>query len=421
MARDMNKYNPDSALVLAQKAFYLAVDIKDEEGQSRSLGILANTFMIVGNYPRALELNIQKLKLEEKRNKPRNLASVLMNIGIVYVGLEEYRQALIYYTQADSVINSSNVEDLKYNIVLNLGDVYNKLNISDSALVNFKKALEFAIKHNSAGEKGNALTGLGHCLLKLESYDQSRTYYQTALAYLREANDDEVFCEAALGLANLYRATKKYDSSGYYANESLVLAKKDGFLSQELAAAEFLTEHYKETRNIDKAFSYITYVHELNDSVNSKSRIRESQVISSNEQFRQIEREEDKKNARKKRVQQLQMLLIAIFIPGLFLITLLMSRIRIHTRVIRLLGILSLLFLFEYLTLLLHPTVANLTHHSPVLEILIFVVIAAIIIPLHHKLEHWLIHKLNHIRAHHEAKVRERALATLQKSQKKPG
>jgi len=57
-----------------------------------------------------------------------------------------------------------------------------------------------------------------------------------------------------------------------------------------------------------------------------------------------------------------------------------------------------MLVLFEYLTLLLHPAVANLTHHTPVLEILIFVGVAALVIPLHHKLEHWLIHKLIHHR-----------------------
>jgi ABC-type transport system involved in cytochrome c biogenesis permease subunit len=106
-------------------------------------------------------------------------------------------------------------------------------------------------------------------------------------------------------------------------------------------------------------------------------------------------------------MQQLQMLLIGIFIPGLFLLTVLLSRVEIHTRVIRLLGVLSLLFLFEYLTLLLHPTVARLTQHTPVYEILIFVVIAAILIPAHHRLEHWLIQKLIHHRTHHALKKKK--------------
>ena len=54
--------------------------------------------------------------------------------------------------------------------------------------------------------------------------------------------------------------------------------------------------------------------------------------------------------AKRERIQQLQLLFIAIFIPGFFLLTLLLSRIRLHVRLIKILGVLSLLILFEYLT-----------------------------------------------------------------------
>lgn len=404
IADGMNKYNPDSALRLSQQAFYLAKNIKYIEGQSRSLGILANSFMKIGNYPRALELNIQKLKLEEKRNNPRALSSVLMNIGIVYVLQDEYRQALKYYSKADSIITNYNVEDFKYSIFLNFGDVYNRLNISDSAYINFNKSLELAKAKNLDTKIGLSMTGLGHSYLKLGSHQQSLINYQTGITYLKAANDDEVLCEAQLGFANLYRQLNKYDSSEYYAKQSISVAKKGGFLQQELEAAEFLTDHYKKTKNIDSAFVYISYVHDLNDSLNSKSRIRESQIISSNEQFRQIELEDNKMHAKEERSQRLQMLLIGMFIPGLFLVTLLLSRVNLHVQAIRLLGVLSLLFFFEYLTLLLHPTVAALTHHTPIYEILIFVAIAAVLIPAHHKLEHWVIHKLLLRRRHHKEK-----------------
>ncbi len=398
MARDISVYDPDSALILAYKALSLAQRIKFLEEESRSLGVMANTFIKIGNYPRALELNIQKLKLEEKRNNPRNLGSVLMNIGVVYVLQEEYRKAMEYLLKADSVIRRFNVEDLKYYSAVNIGDVYNRLNISDSAFIFFNQSLElakvFPDKDLIGDLIGTSLTGLGHSYLKLGNYTQSLISYQTAIDYLKAANDDEVLCEATLGLANLYEHLDRYDSASYYANLSLSIAKADGFLSKELEAAEFLTDHYKKIKSIDSAFAYVSYVRGLNDSVNSKSKIRESQVISSNEQIRQLELEEARLRAKKERVTQLQMLLIALFIPVFFTLTLLLSRIRVHIRIIRLLGILSLLFLFEYLTLLLHPTVARLTNHTPVYEILIFVVLAAILIPLHHRLEHWLIQKL---------------------------
>ena len=114
-------------------------------------------------------------------------------------------------------------------------------------------------------------------------------------------------------------------------------------------------------------------------------------MLSSNEQLRQLEIAENLRIAKRERIQQLQLLFIAIFIPGFFLLTLLLSRIRLHVRLIKILGVLSLLILFEYLTLLLHPYVAEITHHTPVYEMLIFVSIAAILIPAHHRVENLLI------------------------------
>lgn len=398
LANVLSISKPDTALLFSQQALYLAKSTKDIEGQSRSLGVLANTFSKIGNYNRALELNIEKLQLEEKRNKPRNLASVLMNIGIIYVFQEEYRKALNYYTQSDSIISKYNITDLKYFSVLNLGDVYNRLAVSDSAYRYFNKSLELANALQDDYFMGVSMTGLGHSYLKIGSHQQSLISYQNAITYLHKANDIETLSEASLGLANLYQHLNKYDSARHYASYSLSIAKKGGFLSKELEASQFLTDHYKKRGNIDSAFAYLNYLHGLNDSLNSRTRIRELQTISSNEQFRQLEIEEDKKLAKKERSQQLQLLFIGILIPGLFLITLLLSRVKIHIKVIRVLGVVSLLFFFEYLTLWLHPTVAALTHHTPVWEILIFVIIGSILIPTHHRLEHWLIHKLIHHR-----------------------
>ncbi len=408
LASAISVYNPDTALTIAYDALSLSRAIKHLEGESLSLGALASTFRKIGNYSRALELSIQKLKLEEKRNNPRSMASALITIGTVYREQEEYRKALEYYSKADSVIIKNDIENLKYYTALNIGDAYNLLNISDSAFSYFNKSLElarvFPDKSQVEDFIGTSMTGLGHSYLKLGSYENSLINYKGAINYLQAANDDEILCEASLGLANLYKQLNKNDSAGYFAKMSLSIAQKDGFLSKELDAAEFLTDHYKKAKNIDSAFTYVSYVKSLNDSVNSKSKIRESQIISSNEHFRQMELEEKGREAKKQRVEQLQMLLIAIFIPGFFLITLLLSRVNVHVKLIRLLGVLSLLFLFEYLTLLLHPTVARLTHHTPVYEILIFVAMAAILIPLHHRLEHWLIHKLIHHRHRNKTK-----------------
>ena len=395
LAGVMNVYDPASALLYAQKALNLSTAINYTEGQSKSLGALANTFRKMGNYTKALELNLRKLKLEEKGNNPRNLAMALMNIGIVYRYQEEYNEALKYYYKSDSVINQYNIEDVKYNIYMNLGDVYDRMNDTDSAFSYFNKSLIISNSLKNDDYIGNSMTGLGHIYLKKENASFSLLYYRTAIEHLTRANNVEVICEAALGLATLYQQQlHKNDSAVYYASFSQHNAEKGGFLTWQLDAANFLARHYQAVNNIDSAYIYLTKVQQLNDSVNDKAKIRELQLMSSNENLRQQEIEERKRIARKERKQQLQLLFIGMFIPGFFLLTLLLSRIRIHSRVIKVLGILSLLILFEYLTLLLHPTVAAFTNHTPVYEMFIFVSIAAILIPGHHRIETWLIKKL---------------------------
>jgi hypothetical protein len=53
---------------------------------------------------------------------------------------------------------------------------------------------------------------------------------------------------------------------------------------------------------------------------------------------------------------------------------------------------LGLLIVFEFINLLFHPYLERFTGHSPVLMLAILVAIAALLIPLHHRLEHWVKH-----------------------------
>ncbi len=126
MAHAISMYNPDTSIILAQKALYLSRKIKYVEGESRSLSVLAINFRQLGDYRQALEFFLQKLKFEEEQKSPRNYASTLINIGIVYVYQDQFDLALAYYKQADSVIAANNIKDLQYFIANNLGDFIRK-------------------------------------------------------------------------------------------------------------------------------------------------------------------------------------------------------------------------------------------------------------------------------------------------------
>jgi len=399
-------YAPDSTIRIAQKALHLAERIKYEEGISRSLGQMANGFLSLGNYPQALKFYLKKLKIEETANKPYNLASVTMNIGIVYVYREEYEKALVYLNIADSIINANEFNDLQLNISLNLGDVYFKKKIPDSSFFYFQKSLNLAKQLDDGNFTGTALIGLGHVYAEAGNFKNALSSYKDGIVYLEKANNEDIVCEAALGIAKLYKTVNNFDSAIYFSKYSYSLAKKDGFQSRQIDAALILKDAFLNLNKMDSAYYYSALVMQLGDSLNSKKNIKALEILTINEELRQNEIVESNKRLKAERYQQLQLMLIGLSIPLFFLLTLLLSRIIVHARVIRFLGVISLLILFEYITLLLHPRVKEFTHHVPIYEMLIFVTIASLLIPAHHRIEHWLLEKLTVKRSTDSIKIK---------------
>ena len=403
LAEQYQSFKPDTSLQLAQQALLLAQRIKFTEGESRSLALLATSQYLLGNYPKALNNYMQKLKIEEKRSSPRNYASALSNIGLMYILLGEYKNALSYLYRADSTVEAvgaTTKEELKYSITVNIGEAYYRMNLPDSAGLYFKEALALAVQTGDKFSLGASMLGEANVLALKQNNQEALQYYYPSFTYLNDGLNNEMLCEVSLGMAKVYEKLSQKDSAAFFGNMSFSIAKKDGFLSRQLDAAYFLSQHFKKLNIYDSAFTYIEQTVDLKDSIKGQEKTKEAMIVSNNEQLRQAELAEQKLREKEIRFQQLQLLVIAICIPIFFLLTLFVSRIKIHVNILRFMGIISLLLLFEYLTLLLHPVVADLTHHIPVLELLIFVCIAAGLIPLHHRLEHLLIAKLTKGKQH---------------------
>ncbi len=90
----------------------------------------------------------------------------------------------------------------------------------------------------------------------------------------------------------------------------------------------------------------------------------------------------------------MQLIAIALFIPVFILVLFRLRRTRLHRGVIDFMGVLSLLLVFEFITLLSHPFIERITGHTPVLELIILVVVASVLVPAHHQLTHWLKERL---------------------------
>lgn len=396
------KYKPDSALLLAQSAHQLSTSINFVKGQSNSLGQMAGACNRLGNYPKALEYYIEQLKIEEKESSPEGIASVYLNIALVYDSEKNPGKALFYAYKADSLVKLYKLNDLFLYTSLNIGNIYTNINKLDSALSYTKRCYSASIQQKNDLITGTALNNLGNIYLKAGNLKAALKSYKNSIPYFKDMQDYNTLAECELGIAKTFYKARITDSALYFAKESYKLASDNQFLKHALNASEFLSQLYKQKGVFDSAFVYQESMLVLKDAIDDREKIRQSQNITISEQIRQKELEDLKLKESKERHQKLQLLAIGMFIPICFFISVYLSRKKVGKKVIEFSGIFSLLMLFEYLTLFIHPFVAETTHHTPVFEIIIFVAIAAIITPTHHKVEKWLIEKLTKIHSSHQ-------------------
>ena len=88
----------------------------------------------------------------------------------------------------------------------------------------------------------------------------------------------------------------------------------------------------------------------------------------------------------------------------------------VNPKIIEFLSVIALLIVFEFFNLLIHPLLEKVTHHSPVLMLLALVLLAALLIPLHHKLEHWAVHKLIEKNKQSRLEAAKKTIEQLEKS-----
>lgn len=391
IALQYQQFNPDTTLLYALRSYNKSIRINYLDGISRSATIIGNVYLNAGNYAKALEYFIEKLKAEEKRNNPEIQTIAIIQIATTYQFEGEYTLAASYALRADSIIDTNKLSRLKLYSLLNLGDLYEKSDNINLAMKYTQEANNLAIKNKNETLRGVVLNNLGNIYAKSGNAELAIQNYKNAIPLLVAESDELAIAETTLGLAKQYLRINALDSALLYGKDSYELSKKNGFLSKQLDACIFLTKYYKNKSDINNAFYYQEEEIMLKDSIYSKDRIAKSQLLTIEEELRQKEIEEKKIEEAHDRKIKLQYLTIAILLPIFFFVTVYLSNRKIRPKYIEFLGIVSLLLTFEYIMVILHPLVVSITHHLPFYQLLIFAVIASILTPLHHRIENWMI------------------------------
>ncbi|MBS1663135.1 MAG: hypothetical protein JST68_18985, partial [Bacteroidetes bacterium] len=238
--------------------------------------------------------------------------------------------------------------------------------------------------------------------LKAMSYvEQGR--FDSAGYYFRQAEPDVEKKANPEGHYDFYKAyayyfTKKKDfpQAIVYTTKAYRMGEQVNDLDWQAKTAQDLDSLYGVTGDYKQALFYNVRYHVLQDSLQELGReteLRKMEVENENQRQERLAREEE---ARVEHRHNIQYLGFTIGLVVLFILLVMLGWLSVPAGFIRALGFVSFIFFFEFIILLADKQIAHWTHEEPWKVLVIKIALAAILVPLHHWLEHKVIHYLSH-------------------------
>ena len=384
--------NPRAIIKFGQMILENSLKTNDLLLQGYSNNMIGSGYRGIGKSAISLSYLQTASDIAEKIGNTIFIANVKNNIGNVYKDRENWNAALKFYSSALSYAKKSNKKSGNMLTVanMNLGVAYLNLNKLDSALI----YLQNAEQSKNSKFTDYILLMLGSVHTKLGNLKLGYTYCGMALDKAKVNQNDRTEILAYIAMAEIFTALNQTDSCLVYSKKAIQKIGKKAFFYLGIKPAKMIATIYEKS-NCDSTLKYVKIFQAANDSMFSKKANDQVQSISNEHDLRQMEIVAEKKKEAHNQKQNIQFALIALGIIVFITLYLLLSRSFItSTQLIEFFGVMALLIVFEFLNLILHPLLEDITNHTPVIMLLALVCLAALLIPLHHKLEKWATNKL---------------------------
>jgi tetratricopeptide (TPR) repeat protein len=230
-------------------------------------------------------------------------------------------------------------------------------------------------------------------------FDSALHYFRIAEPLITERGNTEVKATFYQSFGDYYNKTRDFTRAiDYYQRAyGLMAAAKD--IENEEVFADSLQRLYERAGDFRSALLYNRLAVSERDSLRAQTRETELMRLEMDNENRRKERiaREEELNAEHR--HNIQYMGFTVGLVLLFITIVVLGHLVVPVPVIRTVVFLSFIFLFEFIVLLMDKTIQAWTHDEPWQVLLIKIVLAAGLVPLHHWLEHKVVHILSHRRA----------------------
>jgi len=357
-----------------------------------------------GNFSKAINI---LLETKDRTISIKDNSNIYSYISSTYRSAKDYKNALKYAKlYLDYEIKLSKSITSKLSLYAKVGDAYSNLNMLDSAFYYYNKdyANLLLIDKETVDtsiskfvKRGLFLTpwwlviaNMGEINLKLGENEIALTYFKKVIDAINKTRETDFCTEFYLSVAKCYSNLKQEDLALYYARGSYRIANDYNDNKLICESSLYLSQIFKQKNLPDSAYHYQSVYLNLKDSIYNNDQLSKLAIISMEENIKQEKIKIQIEKEKHDREQNLVLAGIGFFIPVFISLVFLVSKwSKKKSRIFTSLGIASLLMLFEFISLLIHPYVEKYTNHNVALMYIILLIIASALVPLHHKMENY--------------------------------
>ncbi len=318
VARSLGFYyseaNTDSSLYFHREQEALAGKLKSKLWEADALENIGYALSLNKNYPRSLKAFLSAIKIAEDKETEKNILQVSrfsktgepalarltvlafsrMDMGRLYGFTGNMKEELSNSFEALKIAERVGDPANLANINMNLGLIFIKLNQLDTALVFEKKALAYTESSRFYRFNGNLYSYLGTIYLTKGNYPLAKQYFGKAIGESQQQNNLKALAVAYFNMSNIFIVLGDRDSSLWYAKKGLDISRSIHSPDELVAAYSTLSSIYKLRNNMDSAFFYQGLAMAEKDSINSVDKIKQFENIGFDEQLKVQELEKEK-------------------------------------------------------------------------------------------------------------------------------
>ncbi|MBA2329433.1 MAG: hypothetical protein H0V91_07435, partial [Flavisolibacter sp.] len=376
-----SKVDAVSAYKNFNNAYNLAYTIKNIQLQSEVLHKFSDLYNSLGNKDLAKQTLLKSLELNDKNNN---------NYGLLtdYIGLAKLTEEKEYIERASALAESLNSD--RYRLFSNkLFFVYNMVVEKNS-----EKTYNYLLTNEDLKQSylntgtANYYWTIGNIFRYANEPDSALFYYLKAEPEFEKNFDPSVRMHLNSEIGECFVMKENWNKGIEHFNEAYLLSIQIDDLDEQVNHTLKLSELYAKKSSYEQAFRFNQKYLYLKDSLLKQNKQRDLVMLSIERENKIHQTDLAEMEKEQLRIKNLQYMGISIAISIMFMMLILFGMFTVPKIIIRMIGFIAFICLFEFIILLIDNYVHHAVHGDALNIWLIKIGVLAILFPSHHYLEH---------------------------------